>query len=162
MTTSRSDLIWPGAVVGLILLGMATTFGMLFASRVDGGPEVIEAYYDKAVAWDSTAAVRAASDDLGWHASVSLVTDQGTTPRMVLSVRDADGQPVEGLTGSAILSRPQRAVPLETLNLAAGDAPGAYVSTLTVHGTGLFDIALDLSRDDDRFVRTIRAEWHLP
>lgn len=50
---SDAPWIWPVAVTGLIILGMGWTFGLLYFSRVDGGPRVIEDYYDKAVRWDA-------------------------------------------------------------------------------------------------------------
>ena len=162
MTLHRSDLVWPAAVIGLILLGMGTTFGMLFASRVDGGPQVIEAYYEKAVAWDSTASVRASSEALGWTAAVSLEQTAGGTSTIVVSLVDANGEPVSGASGTASLSRPQRAGILETAELTPGPEAGAYLFTVQSTGTGLFDVAIDMRRGDDRFVRTVRSEWHMP
>lgn len=162
MNMRRSDLVWPAAVIGLILLGMGTTFGMLFASRVDGGPQVIEAYYEKAVAWDSTAAVRASSLALGWTASVALQHTIGGASTIVVTLEDASGEPVSGASGTASLSRPQRAGILETAQLKPGPDAGSYVFAPSATGTGLFDVAIDMTRDDDRFVRTIRSEWHMP
>ena len=66
--------VWPVAVIGLIVLGMGWTFSLLYFSRLDGGPRVIEDYYDKAVRWDALRA-EAGADSLGSrsaHSDTSL------------------------------------------------------------------------------------------
>jgi hypothetical protein len=57
-------------VTGLIILGMGWTFGLLYFSQVDGGPRVIEDYYDKAVRWDALRAA-AAADSLASRSALS-------------------------------------------------------------------------------------------
>lgn len=139
---------------------MVSTFGVLIASQSDGGPQVIDRYYQQAVAWDSTAAVRQASRDLGWAVDVTRGAVDGRT---VLDVRvtDRDGLPVTGLTGELLLRRPQSAGVLERLRLDAAPATmlRAYPS---VSGRGLWDIDVELQRGETRFVDTVRREWQLP
>ena len=40
-------------MVGLLLLGIVTTLGTLFAAHSDGGAQVVEDYYQKAVDWEA-------------------------------------------------------------------------------------------------------------
>ncbi len=165
-----AHIAWPMAVVGLILLGMTSTFGVLIASRSDGGPQVIKQYYQQAVAWDSTAAVRQASLDLGWTLDVSRSRKDGQTELLVRIV-DRDGHPVPGLSGELRLSRPQSTGVLERLPLlpesAHGDAghdtpPPALRAIPTASGRGLWDVEVDVRSGDTRFVGTVRRDWQLP
>ncbi len=165
-----AHIAWPMAVVGLILLGMTSTFGVLIASRSDGGPQVIKQYYQQAVAWDSTAAVRQASLDLGWTLDVSRSRKDGQTELLVRIV-DRDGHPVPGLSGELRLSRPQSTGVLERLPLlpeaAHGDAGHdtplpALRAIPTASGRGLWDVEVDVRSGDTRFVGTVRRDWQLP
>ncbi|MEQ9104255.1 MAG: FixH family protein [Rhodothermales bacterium] len=170
MNRIPAQIAWPMAVVGLILLGMTSTFGVLIASRSDGGPRVIKQYYQKAVAWDSTAAVRQASVDLGWVLDVSRSRTDGQT-ELEVRIVDSDGRPISGLSGEMRLSRPQSTGVLERLPLepypTPGTTPGATPAfTLrafpTVSGRGLWDVEVDVRTGETRFVGTVRRDWQLP
>lgn len=162
MTGRRDDILWPTAVVGLILLGMVSTFGVLIASRSDGGPAVLDNYYKRAVAWDSTAALRQASLDMKWKTDLLLTTKADGSPRVLLAVTDSTGLPVEGLTGTISFSRPQTAGIREQLTLSRGVDSGTWYVDPSVTGSGLWDVGLELRRGPVLFVHTVRKEWHLP
>lgn len=162
-----AHIAWPGAVIGLIVLGMVSTFGVLIASRSDGGPQVVDRYYQQAVAWDSTAALRQASRDLGWTVDVTRMVVDGRTA-LDVRVTDRDGHAVTGLTGALLLRRPQSAGVLERLPLALG-APATSTNPATplrafpsVSGRGLWDVDVELQRGKTRFVGSVRREWRLP
>ena len=94
---SSASWIWPVAVTGLIILGMGWTFGLLYFSRVDGGPRVIEDYYDKAVRWDALRA-EAAADSL---ASRSALSDSSAfdTSGLDTAQGDSDAPVAAGAAG---------------------------------------------------------------
>jgi hypothetical protein len=94
---SSASWIWPVAVTGLIILGMGWTFGLLYFSRVDGGPRVIEDYYDKAVRWDALRA-EATADSL---ASRSALSDSSAfdTSGMDTAQGDSDAPVAAGADG---------------------------------------------------------------
>ena len=73
---AKNGWYWPW----LLVLGMSGIVGvnvvMLFVANSDANGVVVEPdYYRKAVQWDSTMAHRAASDLLGWTATVALSAD---------------------------------------------------------------------------------------
>ncbi len=158
MKIPTRDWFWPAAVIGLILFGMTMTFGLLFASRVDGGPEVIPDYYDKAVAWDEAAAARAASDSLGWTARVER-TAEGTLRLVLLN---QDGEPVTGARGTLTLTRPHQANFSEVVPFRVDASGIASDLPVTARGSGLWDVRIEARRGDDRFVHILRREWNLP
>jgi len=158
MKKHTADWVWPGAVIGLILLGMTMTFGILYASRVDGGPEVIPDYYDRAVVWDDMAAERAASEALGWTASIER-PDEG---QLRLTVRNADGEPISGVHGTVTLMRPHRAAAVEVIPFRVDASNSAVDIPVTAHGSGLWDVHIEARRGKDRYVDIFRREWRLP
>ncbi|GIV58336.1 MAG: hypothetical protein KatS3mg042_1249 [Rhodothermaceae bacterium] len=150
---------WPLFVVALLASGVATTLGTLFAARSDGGAQVIDDYYRKAAEWDAHAADLAASATLGWQVRVAVVPDEAGRPLLELTVRDRDGQPVTGLTGTVRAFRPQWAEAVGEAPLAEVTAPpGVYRQPLPLEGRGLWDFEIEATRGPDRFHQILRKE----
>ncbi len=158
MKTPTTDWTWPAAIIGLILFGMTMTFGLLFASRVDGGPEVIPGYYDKAVAWDEIAATRAASRALGWTVDV----EHAENSTLQLELLDRNGEPVPDAQGTLTLTRPHEATFSEVIPFRVDASGTATDLTVSAHGAGLWDVRIDAMRGSDRFIHELRREWSLP
>lgn len=158
MKTPTKDWTWPAAIIGLILFGMTMTFGLLFASRVDGGPEVIPDYYDKAVAWDKAAATRTASNALGWTAEVEHVE----TGRLSVGLRDASGKPITGIDGRITLTRPHLAAFSEVIPFRVDTTRADVNLPVTARGSGLWDVRIEANRNGERFLHVLRREWSLP
>ena len=69
---SKHGWYWPWLLATGLLGIVAVNVTMLFVANSDANGSVVEPdYYRKAVQWDSTMAHRAASDRLGWTASVA-------------------------------------------------------------------------------------------
>ncbi len=152
-------IAWPLFVVGLLLLGVVSTIGVLFASRSDGGPAVIDNYYQKAVAWDSVATVQEQSLALGWTVGVTIdaADEQGLhTVRFVVS--DRLGTAVEAEELRLALRRPQLADPIAVSVVPHAEAPGEWVFTTDQLTRGLWDFEVDVRADTHRFVTTVRKE----
>ncbi len=155
------QVAWPSFVILLIVATIGGTFSMMWFAQRDGGPQVIDDYYRKAVEWDQTVAQQAAGDALGWMVDVSIQppapgTDQ---PTLSLAFSDSTGTPIQGLTGNVRLLRPQFAEALfETALLAAPGMPGTYSQAVAINRPGLWDIQIEASRDESRFLKTIRTE----
>ena len=153
---------WPIMVVSLLLLNVSIVLVTLFLARSDGGAQVIENYYEKGVEWDVQAAVRASSDALGWEADVILIKDNVVPGFCTLEVaiQDSDGYGVEGLIGSFILFRPQKARPvLEMPLLPDVNRPGLYYQMVPFQDSGLWDIELFLRKTDMVFTTRQRKNW---
>ncbi len=153
-----SHIAWPGFVVALLLLSIVAAFQALFAARSDGGAQVVESYYDSAIAFDEEQAAQAASDALGWSAAVEVGACEGGLCAVDVTVQDREGAPVEGLTGLLRVSRPQAAAVVARLPLAASEVPGVYRQFVPVNADGLWDFAITARRADEQFVTEIRRD----
>jgi nitrogen fixation protein FixH len=154
-------IAWPGAIVALLLLGIGSAFTILIASRSDGGAQVIENYYERAVDWDAEADRQAASARLGWtlHIQVASVANGNPLRDVEATVRDREGTPVAGLVGTLRLSRPQHARPVAELPLApVPDQPGSYRQAMPIDAPGLWDFQILARRDTSHFQATVRRE----
>ncbi|MGA7306000.1 MAG: FixH family protein [Rhodothermales bacterium] len=151
------NVLWPAAIVGLLLLGGVTTFAVLIASRSDGGAQVVDNYYRKSVAWDSVAAERRASEALGWVARIEIQPpDQATG---VAVITDKNGEPLTGLQGAVTVSRPQSSVTYGTHSLVEGDSSsGRYSFSFPYRDHGLWDLEIVARRAAERFIDKIRIE----
>lgn len=151
------NVLWPAAIVGLLLFGGVTTFAVLIASRSDGGAQVVDNYYRKSVAWDSLAAERRASEALGWVARIEIKPpDQATG---VAVITDKNGVPLTGLQGTVTVSRPQSSVTYGTHSLVEGDSSsGRYSFSFPYRDRGLWDVEIVARRADEQFIDKIRIE----
>jgi nitrogen fixation protein FixH len=156
----RPDIAWPVFIIALILLGMSAGFGVVIASRWDGGPEIIKNYYAESLAWNETMETRAESARLGWKITTRVegrARSEEPVP-VVLSVVDADGAPLDGLTGQVKLSRPHRAEEVGFMDLAPAGEPGAYRLLIPQGFPGLWDLGLNVRRDEANLIQTLRVE----
>ena len=152
-------IAWPLFVVLILLVGVGGAFAMMIASQLDGGVQVVEDYYRKAVDWDATAARRAASEALGWSVAVAVQPPDAATARqrVDLTVRDPEGRPVSGLTGTLTLRRPHLAAAVAERPLeAVPDQAGVYAVEAPLMRPGLWDFELLAQRDSLVFIQTLR------
>ncbi|MEP0548824.1 MAG: FixH family protein [Rhodothermales bacterium] len=153
-----SHIAWPGFVIALLLLSIFAAFQAFFAAQSDGGAQVVEAYYDSAIAFDDEQAAQAASNALGWSAGVEVGACEGGLCAVDVVVRDREGAPVEGLNGLLRVSRPQSAATVARIPLASSDAPGVYRQFVPLNADGLWDFAVTARRGDEQFVTEIRRD----
>ncbi len=153
-------IAWPLFVVTLLVMGVSVSVGTLVMAHSDGGAQVVEDYYQKALDWDAHVAEAAATDALGWRVEIADAPGANETERILeITFRDRDGQPVTELTGTVRGFRPQWASPVAMADLSeADDAPGVYRLTLPLSQRGLWDFEITASRDSLRFVKIIRKD----
>ena len=149
---------WPLMIIGFLLLGVTWSMGVVVASQSDGGPEIVADYYEKAISWDEEAKRRARSDAQNWDISVS-VQQESEGPMLLINILDAKGNPVEGLTGSVVALRPQKAQPIANLSLAPSQATGLYTSPFPSLTRGLWDFRIEAEVDTLVVYTTIRKEF---
>ena len=153
--------MWPIAIAGVLAITVVANVAILrVASEPDAFTMEPDAYA-KAVAWDSTLEVRAASAALGWQATggIAAVEDEPTRARVVLTLRDRDGRPVTGahVRVEAIHNRQAQRVQA-TLPPAGAGAEGAYAAVLPLARGGLWELRVDAERAGERFVTSLRTE----
>jgi hypothetical protein len=157
--SDKQHIIWPGIVIGLLLLSGVTTFGVLVASKSDGGAQVIDDYYKKSVAWDSLRIAQIESANLEWDAVISVETSEDGKNKGMLTRADKSGIPLGDFEGSVTVSRPQTATTFGTHRVAASDTEaGVYEFDFPYSEPGLWVLHLEGFRGNDRFVKQIRVE----
>lgn len=147
------NIAWPAAIVALLLSSVALMTIVLIAARSDGGAQVVDDYYNRAVAWDSLSAVRTTSAERGWKVDLDI-TEDGST---LLVVADSTGAPVEGLAGDVSVRRPQFADALGKYPVRAVQGrPGAYAFDVEATGSGIWIFDIRLERGDLVHVAELR------
>ena len=155
-------ITWPLLVVGLLVLGVTWSIGVVVASQSDGGAQVIENYYEEAISWDKKSALLKASARLGWNVSLATRPDQGSDPfpHLVVTFLDHNGKPITGLQGQMSASRPQSSKPARTFNFeSALYEQGTYTLPFPEITDGLWDFEIDVEKDSTRFYSVIRKEF---
>lgn len=152
---------YPGMVV-MLLTGTIISQVILFkAATKDRGLQVEPDYYTRAVAWDKHVAREEASRALGWEVGVAVSDDrQVAAPNLrhlELTLHDAQGKPLTGVTGTVRLLRPELATEAPPHPLVAQpERPGVYRVTTTLPRPGVFDLSLDLKRAQDHYTQQQR------
>lgn len=149
-------IAWPMFIIALLLMGMvATMYTVVIANRTP--PQVVENYYEKALAWDEQQAQTAASEALGWTLNLS-VEGQTAGPRAIaVSLRDASGALLTDLTGTIRAHRPDQ-IGAQAEQPLTVRADGTYEVQMTLPKTGLWDFEVIAERHDERFTQTVRRE----
>ena len=153
-------IAWPMFIVGLLSMSVATVVITVVAARSDGGPQVIDDYYQKAVNWDETAALQAASDALGWQADIVIPSSPGnaTASPVEIILLDREGQPITDAQGTIRASRPHRADVVAERPLTVTETPGLYREAFPINQAGLWDFEIIAVQDSLRFQTVIRKE----
>ena len=145
---------WPW----LLVLGMSGIVGvnvwMLVVASGDANGSVVEPdYYRKAVAWDSTMALRSASDALGWRTELSLTGASGAATSLELRIADASGTCIAGAAVKATLihnADAARHVDVQLRDL--GD--GRYAAEPALTHPGLWEVRIEAVRGASHFAET--------
>lgn len=149
------NIVWPAAIILLLLSNITVAVGTLVVANARGGVQVIPNYYAEAVAWDSLATMRQDSDALGWEAKISA---DHRLNRVEAVITDADGLAIDGLEVTVLVSRPQRAEPIGSIRLDPTEKTGSYSGSIDLGGHGLFDFALTATDGTSRFVSSRRID----
>lgn len=137
-----SHILYPGMILSLLGMSIVVGLVLVFAARSDGGAQVMPDYYEHAVEWDSEESIRRNSRALNLQIELQLPDDAPGK----LTVRDRNGDPVEGLNGEVHLRRPQFAENLTTAKLIPDhETPGHYTfDDAPNYAPGYWDVVLDV------------------
>lgn len=151
-------IAWPLFVVALLGMSLMAGAYTVVAAYSDGGPQVVEGYYETASVRHEAAQRRAAAEALGLHLRVEMQPGvREGLQTVVLVVADRAGAPVEGLRGTLTASRPHLAAPVATVPLQAS-APGRYHMGIPQASAGLWDFHVEAKLGTTPFETTLRAE----
>ncbi len=154
-------IAWPLFVVCLLVLGVGIGMWVVVASLSDGGAQVVENYYQKAVEWDDRNVLVRQSDAVGWKVTLEYVAAVSADKPGGLEIQfqDAEGQPITGLKGIVRAYRPQATKALGELTITGVPGrPGVYTDAFPAASAGLWDFEIEVERDGFSFRKTIRKE----
>lgn len=147
---------WPGMVIGILSLSVGANIVLISAARSDGGAQIIDNYYEKAVNWDEHKAELKRAQEMGWSVEI-LVGPQGETRPVRFVVTDKSGTPVQGLAPHVVVTSPAKIAPQARADLRI-DAPGVYAAELSIPHAGFWDFEFTARLGDGDFVTKKRVE----
>lgn len=158
-TAKRSGRRWILLPVGFIVVQMSIVFTMMYIASSDPSFAVEPNYYEKALAWDSTAAQKVANERLAWKTNVQVAPAKAGGSELVVRLVNSDGTPLDGAKVQAEVFASTRARERTTLSLESrGD--GTYAAPAAIHRAGLWECRLVVDRGPERFTSTARLEVH--
>lgn len=152
--------LWPAAMIAVLALTVIANLAVLSLAHDPDAAIVEPDAYPRAVAWDSTAARRDASDALGWTAvaAIGALEGAGESARadVQVTIVDRDGRPVDGasVTVEAIHNREIRRPSAEL----AARGGGAYAAAMPLPRAGLWELRVQADRGGDHFTTSLRAD----
>ena len=149
----EKGLIWPVIVVALLLTSVGGMATVVFFARSDGGAQVIDQYYEKAVAWDSLSAMNQAYRKKKWTAVLTVENGNGS-----LIVQDSLRIRVTDLTGIVNLTRPQSASEGVQYSLEYEPEDTSYAFSHGSLASGLWDYNFQVESGETGFSFSVRKE----
>jgi len=152
----KEPRLFPGMIFGLLGLNFVLVGSMLFFAHSDRSFAVEPEYYQKAIAWDETAAQQQFNTSLAWSPAISL-GDVGALGRIInLSLTDRAGNPIPDARITITAFHNARASDRLTAELSPVDPerPGLYRAQLPLDRPGLYEIRLTARRSADTFTAT--------
>jgi nitrogen fixation protein FixH len=151
-----AHIFWPGLIITFLLFSVGSSTAILLAAHSDEGPQVIPDYYARSVNFDQEQEGRYEARDLGWTLDITL--DAPNAGRGELHILDQDGDAVENLEGTIGFGRPSLAEETERARLTPDDErPGIYLFPNLADTSGLWDLGVELDKDNKSYGWTIRV-----
>jgi len=153
MSKLPAGVVWPAFVVGILSVSLTVCAITVVAATSDPSYAVESEYYEKAVSWDESARLRAASDALGWTADVAVTAPEHGARALEVTVRLRDGSGAEGAAVRALAFHHARRGDARELTLEPVGG-GVYRGSLGPGRAGLWQVRLRVDRGPDTFVLT--------
>jgi len=152
-------ILWPGMVVALLLMSVVMVTITVTAAVNDPSFAVDPDYYKEHIDWNARKQAQAASDALGWEATITVASspnDDGLHS-VELVLRDRDGQPVEGAVARADTYHYARAHQRYTLSFVPmADKPGHYVARAPINHDGIWAFELKADKGQAHYLHTVK------
>jgi nitrogen fixation protein FixH len=147
--TGRHVLLWLIGFFGLVFIVNAVL--VRAATSTFGGLETPSSYR-AGLTFEDEIAKAERQQALRWRVDGKLTRDRAGETVLDISVRDAQGQPVTGLTADATLAHPADARLDQIIHLVEGGA-GAFHGEAQGH-SGQWELIVDFYRDHERVFRS--------
>jgi nitrogen fixation protein FixH len=145
----RAARRWILIPIGFIAVQMSIVFTMMYVATSDPTFAVEPDYYEKALAWDATAAQHRTNERLGWRADVRA-EGAGTAADLVLTLTTSDGTPLDGGVVSAELFSNVRAGERTSIALEPRGG-GVYRARAPFDRAGMWECRLTVKRGPETF-----------
>jgi nitrogen fixation protein FixH len=147
--TGRAVLLWLAAFFGVVF----TVNGIVVkaATSTFGGAQT-QSSYRAGLQFTRETARAQEQDRLQWRVDGHITRTSDGVAALDVSVHDAEGKPVLGLTADARLAHPADGRRDRTISLSATGA-GAFQGEAQAQ-TGRWDLIIDLYRDGERLFRS--------
>lgn len=158
----RARRFWVSFVC--LLLGANLAMGGLavYLASSDPSLSIIPNYYQKGLDWDKTKAVLVETERTGWAVDIAVTPDLPNVPQRVLTVtiKDRDGNPVEGAQGTLTLFHHAHAREEQVISLEPREA-GVYCGNAVMIPEGNWDFTLVLTKGSEKYMwlKTIPLFW---
>jgi nitrogen fixation protein FixH len=164
MREKQRGWYWPWLLAAGLLATVTVNTVMLFAANSDRNGVAVEPdYYKKAVAWDSTLALQAESEALGWRVDASLSRDErpsasiATAGNVSVTLTDRAGAPLSGVNVATTLIH--NTAPNDRITIPLKEtAPGVYSANSRLAYLGRWELRVVASRGSERFASVLHPE----
>lgn len=168
-----SAWLWPVGLFTLMCASVAVCVGTAIIASGDPSFGLEPDYYDKAVAWDHTAAAREASERLGWVAGAEISNPSWPTAERTLTVRATDrlGSPIAAEAIEVVTFHHARSrehvelsigtgapVPAVGVGAVVAAEPGCWVWSVGEARAGVWQVRIRISRGNATFVAVLDVE----
>ncbi|MCK7611010.1 FixH family protein [Roseibium sediminicola] len=158
MTMVQSNMKDPKAITGkTVLAWLLGFFGVVFAANavfiylaLGSFPGVVvESSYEAGQAYNQEIAAAKLQADLNWQVSSELVRSDAETGKLVVTAKDAAGEPLYGIELNAMLRNPVHDGADLRVTFHA-DGGGRYVGDVDNLAPGNWTLVLLISKDGER------------
>lgn len=145
-------------IVALLLTSISASAYTFYKAHSDGGPAIVNNYYEKGKHWNETAAAKKAGSEFSVDVAVLDPTENQALRPVEVTIRDANGEPVRDLSGLLHALRPHKAAPVATVPLHPVEGrPGVFRQSLPVNAAGVWDFQIDGTHRDVSVQTTVRV-----
>lgn len=153
----NSAILWGLVVVSFLTMTLCLGAAAIRLANGDQSVAVVENYYDKAVAWDTTQQIQRESDALRWVVQLSTDREQS----LHIDIRDSQSQPVQ-IADANIVAYHHADATRQRKYHVSGISDGSIAIESSIDRPGFWTIELDMTDiDGHRFVRKIEREFRL-
>lgn len=160
----RSWLLWSGIIGGFFLVQIALGISAIILATSDPTHAVIPNYHQQAMDHDKVLAARQSSERLGWKWTISLDTPKSSFNKrgFTIQLKDGQGKAVESADVSVELCHHARGNNIQKIRLVPIlQQPGAYHGEAVMERSGVWQIDLNVHRQNEHFVDRSEKFWSL-
>lgn len=142
---------WLTFILAIFVAQAALWVVALWLVSDDPSHAIVSDYDERALRWDEHLRKRQASAALGWSADLAVDADAGTERPLLVTLTDAEGQPISDAEVELTLFHQARAAERTTVS-AASVGEGRYVATVPMARPGKWRIELVARRGEAELV----------